>query len=159
MQRALVLFAVFFAVLGIAVLYWHAAQNEVYLNLIEEGANVQGTVIEKTIETRRKSERRTMGSELDGYSVRYQFIPKGASKSQEATETISRRIYDSLRVGQSLTVTYWTGDPEIATIFELSYEEVGVLSLVGKILLGLSGAILGVLFLLRLAPKKRGNND
>ncbi len=153
MERPLILFAVFFALLGVAILYFHHAQNRLYINLLEEGVNVSGTVLEKTIETRWKSERKTLGSENDGYSVRYHFLPNGASKPVEKTETISRKIYDDLSVGQALNVTYWPDDPEMATIFELSYDDVGILSLVGKIFLGLAVALMVIIFLLRLSPK------
>ncbi|MDD7971713.1 DUF3592 domain-containing protein [Roseinatronobacter alkalisoli] len=104
--------------------------------LAREGVSGDALVIARQIERRRDSD----GKETVSYYLRYRYNAEGRAEPIEKRQSVSRRLYDRAREGQSIPVTYAWTQPERASV-DLRHDRIGL------IIFGTIGAIASVVTL------------
>jgi hypothetical protein len=97
-------FGVPFALGGVLMIVLALGSIRSELQLRDEGVTVQGSVINKSIQT-------GSGDDPDTYRVRYEFVDSATGKTFTGTATVSREMYARIQQRSPVRVTYLPGDP------------------------------------------------
>lgn len=90
--------------------------------LAREGVIGEAEVLTRQIERRRDSD----GRETLTYYLSYTYLPEGRAEPIEKRQGVSRRLYEQVREGQIIPVTYAWTQPERATL-DARHDRFGVI--------------------------------
>jgi len=124
-QRFVVFLTVLFTALSAGALWLLIQHSGHAQRLADEGVEADAEIIQKYTDTDVTTQ--TVGStaperSVTTYLLRYRF-PLQDGTPFETEESVGERVYNEIEEGDVYVVTYWPGDPEIASLFDAPYDE------------------------------------